>query len=373
LKLNKRTPRPDDDERLTAVDLFAGCGGLSSGLVAAGFRVLAAIEKDADAAETYSANHPDVLLYRRDIRRVPAIRLAEKFKLEKGDLDLLAGCPPCQGFTRLTEGSKRKDPRNLLIREYLRYVRVLRPRVCMLENVPGLLTRGKRLFDELCAGIEKEGYIINYEVLQLADYGVPQLRKRLVMLAGLGQRIEIPPATHYNPALEDKINPRLRPWRTVRDAIRRFPRPPLRSRVLARKAQAKYPWHVARDVALEVRKRLRHAIKNGAGRASLPAALRLACHKRRPDGYFDVYGAIEWDSPSPTITSGCTNASKGRFGHPSWPRPITAREAAKLQSFPVTYRFKGTGVESVARQIGNALPKRFATVLARAVADSLRS
>lgn len=363
------TATPRQAGTLTAIDLFAGCGGLTSGLRAAGFDVLAAIEKDTDAAETYSANHPDVALYEKDIRRVPARSFLEDLGLTKGSLDLVAGCPPCQGFTRLTERRRRKDPRNELIREYLRFVRVLRPRACMLENVPGLLTRGRRLFEDLCGGLEAAGYVINYDVLQLADYGVPQFRKRLVMLAGFGQRIEIPPATHCNPSTDGGGHQR--PWRTVRDAIAFLPRPPLRSRVIAGKAEAHYSWHIARDVAPAVRERLKHAIENGTGRASLPPSLRLACHERRPDGYYDVYGAIDWDSPSPAITSGCTNASKGRFGHPSWPRPLTAREAARLQSFPVSYKFKGSGVDSVARQIGNALPKRFATVLARAVAAHL--
>jgi DNA (cytosine-5)-methyltransferase 1 len=116
-----------------------------------------------------------------------------------------------------------------------------------------------------------------------------------------------------------------------------------------------------------------HSISNGEGRSKLPAALRLACHDRRPDGFYDVYGAMNWDEPSPTMTSGCTNASKGRFGHPRAPRPLTAREAASLQSFPRSYKFKGSGLESVARQIGNALPHRFAKVVGTAVYAQLRS
>ncbi len=120
-----------------------------------------------------------------------------------------------------------------------------------------------------------------------------------------------------------------------------------------------------------VRRRLVHALNNGGQRASLPPSLRLACHKRLPNGYYDVYGVIDWAKPSPTITSGCTNASKGRFGHPSEPRALTATEAALLQTFPLSYKFKGTGLESVAAQIGNALPPRFAKVVAKAVVTRL--
>lgn len=348
---------PSDE--LTAIDLFAGCGGLTAGLRAAGFRVVAAVEKNPDAAESYAANHKDVRLYRKDICEVSPAQVCADLGMAPGDIDLIAGCPPCQGFTRLTENSAREDPRNALVRQYLRYVREILPRACMLENVPGLTTRGKPFFDELCEGLEEAGYTVTHDVLELADYGVPQFRKRLVLLASRGGRIKIPRPTHKKKK------------RTVKSVIGNLSSPPLRSQVVAGEIEPLYEWHYARDVAPVVRRRLEHALANGGSRASLPPDLRLACHERRPDGYFDVYGIISWDAPSPTITSGCTNASKGRFGHPEEPRPLTAREAARLQTFPLNYKFKGSGLESVAEQIGNALPKRFATVVGRAVAKHL--
>lgn len=364
--------RPGSKKNPTAIDLFAGCGGLTSGLSAAGFRVLAAIEKDPDAADTYAANHPKVLLYRKDIRKVSPGRLRRDLGLSKDEtLDLIAGCPPCQGFTRLTESNGRRDPRNRLVRDFLRFVTVLRPRACMMENVPGLLTRGKGYFKELHKGLKAAGYEITYDVVELADYGVPQFRKRLVLLAARSGSIEIPKATHRDPSLSRTT--RQRPWKTVRDAISDLPVPPLRSEVRDRVAKPRYKWHYARDVASLVHRRLKHAIANGKDRTTLPPSLRLACHKRQPDGHYDVYGIIDWDVPSPTITSGCTNASKGRFGHPAAPRPLTATEAALLQTFPRSYRFKGSGLESVARQIGNALPMRFAKVVGKAVLKQLSS
>ncbi|HSL84456.1 MAG TPA: DNA cytosine methyltransferase, partial [Thermoanaerobaculia bacterium] len=120
---------------LTAIDLFSGCGGLTSGLEEAGFRVIAAIEKDRDAADTYSANHRSVRLYRKDIRKVSTTSILSDLDLEPGRLDLIAGCPPCQGFTRLTETKMRRDPRNALVRDFLGFVKELMPRACMLENV----------------------------------------------------------------------------------------------------------------------------------------------------------------------------------------------------------------------------------------------
>ncbi len=357
----------------TAIDLFAGCGGLTSGLRAAGFDVLAAIENDPDAAATYRANHPKVKLYEMDVHLISPARLLRSLKLSKGQtLDLIAGCPPCQGFTRLTESSGRRDRRNGLVRQFLRFVRAIRPKVCMLENVPGLPTtrKGRRYFNELRRGLESAGYRVSYDIVELADYGVPQFRKRLVLLAARDEVLPIPAATHHDPARPGKSGQH--PWRTVRDAIGRLPKPPLRSAVRAGDATPRYEWHYSRDVAPVVRRRLEHALNNGRCRSSLPPSLRLACHERRPDGYHDVYGVIDWKKPSPTITSGCTNASKGRFGHPREPRPLTATEAAVLQTFPLAYKFKGSGLESVAAQIGNALPRRFARVVARAIIRRLK-
>ena len=357
---------------LTAVDLFAGCGGLTSGLCAAGFSVVGAIEKDKDAAATYRANHPKVVLYRKDIQLVRPDLLLRALDLPKGEtLDLIAGCPPCQGFTRLTEHRGSRDARNQLVREFLRFVTVIRPKACMLENVPGLLTRGERYFAELHKGLESAGYFVTYDVVQLADYGVPQFRKRLVLLAARLAPIPIPAATHHNPVRPPKSG-LWRPWRTVRDAIGGLPSPPLGSEVAKGTATPRYTWHYARNVAPIVRCRLEHALKNGNDSISLPPDLRLACRERRPDGYSDVYGVMDWDSPSPTITSGCTNASKGRFGHPAEARPITAMEAALLQTFLRSHHFKGDGgLESVATQIGNAFPRKAAKVFGTAIAGRL--
>jgi DNA (cytosine-5)-methyltransferase 1 len=363
-----RTVQKGSGRRFTAIDLFAGCGGLTSGLRAAGFDVLAAIEKDANAAETYRANHPLVNVYEKDIRLVSPTQFLRALKLPRGrTVDLIAGCPPCQGFTRLTENNGRRDRRNGLVRQFLRFVQVIRPKACMLENVPGLFTtrKGRRYFNELRSGLEEIGYQLSYGIVELADYGVPQFRKRLVLLAARGKAIAIPTSTHRDPTRPGKSGQR--PWRTVRDAIASLPKPPLRSSVKAGKAILRYDWHYSRDVTTEVRRRLKHGLTNGRGRSSLPASLQLECHNRHPNGFYDVYGVIDWDKPSPTITSGCTNASKGRFGHPREPRPLTAMEAAALQTFPRSYKFKGGGLESVAAQIGNALPRRFAKIAGKAI------
>lgn len=348
-------------ESLNAIDLFAGCGGLTSGLKAASINVVAAVEIDADAARSYRANHPEVVLFESDIRTIsPADVLATT---GVSQIELIAGCPPCQGFTRLTERSKRREARNSLVRDYFRFVAELRPQVCMLENVPGLLrtSKGLHYFDELRRGLTKLGYALTFEILELANYGVPQFRKRLVLVATKNAGYCLPKPTH-GPSSQSR-----RPWATVRSAIEDLAVPPTRTQVEAGTALPRPAWHYARAIAPIVQQRLRHALDGTHNRAEFPTELRLKCHSRTPKGFNDVYGVMEWDSPSPTITGGCTNASKGRFGHPAQPRPITAAEAARLQTFPRGYRFEGRGVESVAAQIGNALPCRFAKVMGESI------
>jgi DNA (cytosine-5)-methyltransferase 1 len=343
---------------LTVVDLFSGLGGLTAGLRDVGFKVVAGAEVDSDSVESYQANHPGVTVL-GDVRTLTGAGILKETKLTS--IDVVVGCPPCQGFSRLTEKNRQDDPRNSLVLHFRRLVLELRPNVCMMENVPGLLTRGAPLFRQLHKDLLDAGYIVNYGVLELADYGVPQFRKRLVLMAGLGFGVPLPRPTHFNPER----------WVSVRRAIGGLPPPPLRSEVKAGTRRPPLPWHVARDLAPIARQRLSYAAANGGGCQEFPSELRLDCHRKSPDGFHDVYSVLDWDFPSGTITSGCTNASKGRFGHPSEPRPLTPREAAMLQTLGRTYKLCGTGVESVARQIGNALPRRFARVAGRQIRNTL--
>lgn len=335
---------------LIAIDLFAGCGSLTAGL-SSKFRVLAAVEKDNDASESYSANHFNTKIY-RDILETSCSKIMSDLKLSIGELDLLAGCPPCQGFSSL---GKRNilDSRNLLFRNYIDYVSNLEPKVCFFENVPGFMATP--YFRELISCL-KENYFIDFKIVNMLDYGVPQSRKRLIILASRIRKIFIPDRTH------------VKKKRTVSDAISGLETPPFRSEI--RFVKAKIPWHYQRDISEKVRQRLQFGIDHGGNNISFPRELQLRCHLKNPGTYRDVYGVLSWDRPSGTITSGCTHASKGRFGHPEEPRAITAFEASLLQTFPKEYRFSG-GLESVSRQIGNAVPKRFATIIASTVAKHL--
>jgi DNA-cytosine methyltransferase len=172
--------------KLLAIDLFSGCGGLTLGLKQAGFRVVAAIEMEKTAADAYRKNHPEVKLKKQNIERLVAYKLMEELMLKRGQLDLLAGCPPCQGFSVLrTQNGARstEDKRNSLVFEMLRFARVFRPKAIMMENVPKLLDHPS--FTELCSKLTQIGYSLTCSVKDAAQYGVPQRRRRLILLAGL--------------------------------------------------------------------------------------------------------------------------------------------------------------------------------------------
>lgn len=331
---NRRKPR---NARLRAIDLFSGCGGLSQGLKQAGLKVIAAIESDDLAVQTYRSNHPRVRICENDIRKIAARTLMTELGLKSGELDVLAGCPPCQGFSVLRTrngASQRRDKRNGLIAEMLRFIRAFRPKAVMLENVPGLSAHWS--FHKLCRDLRRLGYRVRWDVKDARYYGVPQRRKRLILVAGRGFEIPLAPESDTIRTVRHAIGHLGKAGKT-RDALHNLPE-----------------YRSARIIDL-----IKVIPKDGGSRGDLPRSRQLKCHKRC-DGFSDIYGRMAWDEPSPTITGGCFNPSKGRFLHPNENRAITLREAALLQSFPQKYRFPiDASKEAVALMIGNALPPAF--------------
>lgn len=337
--------------KLLAIDLFSGCGGLSLGLKGAGFTVAAAVEIDRKAQETYRQNHPTVRLYAEDIRKLDPAQMLKEAGLKVGELDLLAGCPPCQGFSRLRTKNKMasvSDDRNDLIEDFLRFIEAMQPKTVMLENVPALAKDPR--FVGMQSQLHSLGYQTVVNVLDAADYSVPQRRKRLIMLAS---RVHIP-------MVADKARKRL----TVRQALKGMAEP----------AEGKDKLHgLGESRSQKVRDLIALIPKDGGSRRDLPTKFQLDCHKRS-DGFNDVYGRLAWDDVAPTITSGCHNPSKGRFLHPGQNRTISLREAAVLQGFPRSYKFDVThGKESIALMIGNALPPPFITAHANALRAGILS
>ncbi len=323
--------------KFTAFDLFSGCGGLTLGLKKAGFHIVGSIEINKLAANTYSVNHPEVCVWNKDIRDVPVSEIKKKLGLKKGQLDLLAGCPPCQGFSslRTLNGAREiEDFRNDLIFDYLRFVKELLPRTLMMENVPGLL-KNPRL-DVFIKELELLGYKLQIGLRNAADYGVPQRRYRMILLAGRRKNINFAPKDSKKITVREAIGKLVKSGNSG-DPIHDFPEK--RSRKIIQMIQ-KIP-------------------KNGGSRKDAGRKYELECHKKC-NGFKDTYGRMAWDKVSPTITTGCFNPSKGRFLHPEENRAITLREAAILQSFPFDYIFSvEAGKIAIAEMIGNALPPEF--------------
>lgn len=349
----QRPGRSTSPPALTAIDLFSGPGGLTQGLKDAGYRVIGAVEADCGAVATYVRNHPEVPVFVKDIRRLPVSHVMRALGLERGDLDLLAGCPPCQGFSTLTTRNGAlpvEDPRNDLIREYVRYVRVLRPKALLMENVAGLLRYPG--MEAAVNALEELGYPVRSatRVVDAAGFGVPQRRRRVVMMAAEHRSVPYP-------------LPGTRP-RTVRDAISLLP--------VAGASGDPVHDHGERR-SKEVVRIIAAIPRNGGSRLDIGADRQLRCHQET-EGFYDIYGRMSWDEPAPTITSGCTNPSKGRFLHPEKNRAITLREAAVLQGFAPDYWFEMTvGKEAVAAMIGNALPPPFVAAHAGEIAKILRA
>ncbi|MEX1013858.1 MAG: DNA cytosine methyltransferase [Candidatus Paceibacterota bacterium] len=334
--------------RLIAIDLFSGIGGLTAGMEGAGFETRVAIELEPDAVRGYKMNFPETEVFERDIRRIDISEVKEK--LEGQPLHLLVGCPPCQGFSSIRKLNRKasvRDNRNSLVEEYFRMVKELKPLTIMMENVPGL--RDYFLFKDIVKRLDALGYNPKVDVVNVKDYGVPQNRKRLIMVGSLLGNLEIAPGTKEK--------------RTVRSEIEHLPPPDEADDPLQK---------IVANHTEKVMERIRLTPKDGGSRKDLPEEYLLDCHSKKNIGFNDVYGRLRWDDYSTTITGGCLNPSKGRFLHPEQDRVITPREAALLQSFPENYKFP-TDIPkaSLALLIGNALPPRFSYIQSKNIKDHL--
>ncbi len=342
----------------TAIDLFAGAGGLALGLRAAGFELRAAVELDSAAALTYRKNIGEHVI-QKSIRDVSADEVVTVASVGVGDCDLLAAGPPCQGFSyQRDRESALNDPRNSLVLDVVRLVNQLRPKTFLIENVPGFASRrGSALLSEVTT-LLRETYAVYVTELNAVEFGVAQSRSRLFVV---GQRLDL-----RLPALRFPIGAPAKTWRTVRDAIADLPSPPLDG-----SPHPLVPNHF-REARLSAtnRERLSH-IPPGGGRESLPLHLQLPCHRDNPSHrHLDVYGRLEWERPSVTITARFDSFTRGRFAHPAEDRSLTLREGARLQSFPDSFVFFGNR-EQCASQIGNAVPPLLAERVGRCILQSL--
>lgn len=340
---------------LTVVDLFCGCGGVTAGLKRHNFRVVAAVDKDEDACKTYEANHPGVHLYPYDVKQIKPKDIYRD-DLKGKDLDVLVVCAPCQPFSSQNRSNKI-DERSDLIFQATRFAEVLRPAVIFFENVPGLATdKYKILLDQLRSDLEQLGYKLSQPIsVDAADYGVPQRRKRCILLATLN----VEPLSLPEPITPEDTRI------TVHQAIGHL------SSLASGEQDPNDPLHCASNHQPQALERLKHIPKDGGNRFALPPHLVLDCHKNH-DGHGDVYGRMWWNKVAPTLTTGCTDVTRGRFAHPRDDRAITLREVALLQTFPSHYKFKGNRT-AIATQLGNAVPVQLVSSLASTIRKAVHT
>jgi DNA (cytosine-5)-methyltransferase 1 len=345
--------------RNIAIDAFCGAGGLSLGFSQAGLDVAFAFDLDETALKTYQANlkHQSRKL---DANQLTAKALLAAAGLKKGEVSVLAGGPPCQGFSIQRRG-KDQDERNDLLFRFIKWVDFIEPAYFLIENVSGLRgKRGQKHLSSFIRATESLGYHCHTKLLNVADYGLAQIRKRLVIV---GERpvnggifFSFPKATHSQDS-----------WVTVRKAIHELPSPPADG-----SEHPDWPNHRCDRLSAKNKLRISH-VPEGGGREDIPVSLRLKCHQVSPDkaGHRYVYGRLAWDRPAGTITARFDSLTRGRFGHPSEDRTISLREGARLQGFPDEFVFSGTKVE-VARQIGNAVPPPLAFQLGTALLRAIK-
>ena len=346
--------------KFKAIDLFCGAGGLSTGLKKSGFRLCLGVDIDEKALKTYKCNLKRTKVLKEDIKKVTGEKITELTGINRRDNFLLAGCPPCQGFSSLGKRDAN-DEKNELVYEYIRIINELEPSFILMEPVPGMSNGvGKEIFKNVVKELE-ENYHVEYATLNAADFGVPQIRKRLVLHGirndvydnlGLDKEKQkiLPKSTHSK---EKKKG--YRKWVTVRKAI--FDLPILGAGESYDDGIIKN--HKARSLSETNIERLQEIRLHGGNREMISEELQLECHKKENVSYTDTYGIIDPDKPAPTITSGCTIISKGRYCHPTQNRGLSIREAARLQSFDDKFEFQGNMGE-MSLQIGNAVPPKLA-------------
>ena len=353
---------------MNAIDLFCGCGGASIGLKSAGYDIAGAVDNNPVACETYFRNL-GLKPVCEDLRYFNGKKILDHYDLKKGDVDLVVGCPPCQGFSSLrrTRYSDETDPRKSLVTVFLKRIREIEPRGVIFENVTGLASKeGLRYYlHPFIHKMEKMGYKSTWDVINAVDYGVPQFRKRVFALFLKSENKPVMVTqTHYDP--EDRNASKI--WKTVFDEISNLPS------LSPGESCASLLNHRARKHSPEVLEIIAHIPKDGGSRKSLPEELWLPCHKRLRDnnegGAESIYGRMTWGKPAPTITCRCTTPSSGRFIHPEQDRAITPREAARLQSFPDTFAFPDE-FSSAERLIGNAVPAELLRIQVQSFENAL--
>ncbi|MGE2689074.1 DNA cytosine methyltransferase [Mycolicibacterium pulveris] len=338
-------------DEVSVFDFFAGCGGTSQGFSDAGLRITGALDHDENATATFKNNFAHVSILQRDIRDV-SIDEIEALTAGKG-VRLFAGCAPCQPFSPQNKNRSKSDPRRNLLQEFQRFVSALQPELIVVENVPGLqAAKNKGPLGIFLRELARQGYEYDVGVLRALEFGVPQERRRLVVVASRLAIPVLPRPTHVVTR---------RPPRTVRSTIGHL-RP-----IADGGVDSRDPDHAAMRLSDANKVRIR-ATPEGGDRRDWNRKLLPDCHLVH-GGHTDAYGRMWWDRPASGLTTRCLSYSNGRFGHPEQDRAISLREAALIQTFPPNFRFIGS-LTSRGRQVGNAVPPTMARKIARSLLKS---
>lgn len=347
--------------KIEVVDLFCGIGGLSYGMKSAGFDIRAGYDLDWTCQYAYETNIGGKFFY-KDVNSVTGDEIKKLYSKKKNIIRVLAGCAPCQPFSSYAFKNKEKDPNKYdLLYEFGRLVDEVRPDIVTMENVAQILNfKAKPVLYDFVEKLTSLGYKVDVNKVFCPDYGIPQTRKRLVLLASRLGEIKMISPTHKK---EEYV--------TVRKTIGDLP--PIPSGGVDKND----PLHRCTALSPLNIKRIK-ATPYGGSWHDWPEKLILDCHKKKQGKtYGSVYGRMEWDKPSPTMTTQCTGLGNGRFGHPEQDRAISIREAALLQTFPKTYKFfqdeKNISITIASRYIGNAVPPKLGEVIAQSIINHLNN
>lgn len=340
---------------MNVISLFSGAGGLDLGLERVGFKTRLCVEIDADARATLRRNRPEwnpTELHGGDLTKICSRAILREAGLAPGEVDMVCGGPPCQSFSNLGRKGGLEDERGQLVFHYLRIVREIRPKYCLFENVEGLLAHVE-VIRALENRFKRYGYSFELARVNAADFGVPQIRRRVIGIAVLGDAsIPVPIPTHADPKM---IGSKRLPWVTVGDALSGLPAD----------YQSRPDDFTMKHAPYMVRRM--KMIRAGENFKSLPASELPECWSNGRHQGADTFGRLDPQRPSVTIRTSGFNPTKGRYIHPFENRGLSTLEMARLQSFPFEWRFEG-GIGSVGRQIGNAVPPLLAYHIGAAIA-----
>jgi DNA (cytosine-5)-methyltransferase 1 len=366
---------------LKAIDLFCGCGGISVGLEQEEFNVIAGIDIEKKYLASFKHNFPSAMALNIDITKFSPEELMQTVNISRGELDLLVGGPPCQGFSKNVPRKNRylDDPKNQLVKSFLDYCEVLQPKMILMENVAEMKNGFEEMYSqEIINRLREEGYTVTTAVLNSADYGVPQRRRRAFFMANkYGFSFKLPKPTHINQKKNEFLFndfSHVSVWEAIGDLpsvqhgegfeLTAYATPPQGEyQALMRDNRKKVKNHIARKLADKQFERLA-SISPGQGHKDLPK------HLQTKGGYSGAYGRLTKDMIAPTITRWVFHPGSGRWGHPVDIRTLTIREIARIQSFPDSFEFVGSYTDQ-AGQLGNAVPPLLAQVIIKSMRDQI--